>query len=68
MSTRVGTEAVSRLLRAASEANPRVTVLTVDAVGAFDHVARGAMLEALLANKELQPLLPYARQFYASPR
>eukprot|EP00439_Symbiodinium_sp_Y106_P000394 s14575_g1.t1 len=39
----------------------------VDAVGAFDHVARGAMLDALLANPALQPLLPYARQFYASP-
>ena len=68
LSTRVGTEAVNRLLRAATEANPRATVLSVDAVGAFDHVARGAMLDALLANPELQPLLPYARQSYASPR
>ena len=67
LSTRVGTEAVNRPLRAATEANPRATVLSVDAVGAFDHVARGAMLDALLANPELQPLLPYARQFYASP-
>ena len=67
LSTRVGTEAVNRLLRAATEANPRATVLSVDAVGALDHVARGAMLDALLANPELQPLLPYARQFYASP-
>ena len=25
------------------------------------------MLDALLANPALQPLLPYARQFYASP-
>ena len=67
LSTRVGTEAVNRPLRAATEANPRATVLSVDAVGAFDHVARGAMLDALLANPALQPLLPYARQFYASP-
>ena len=67
LSTRSGTEAVSRLLRAATEANPRATVLSVDAVGAFDHVSRSAMLTALYARPELQPLLPFARQFYADP-
>ncbi|CAE7242891.1 unnamed protein product [Symbiodinium sp. CCMP2592] len=67
LSTRSGTEAVSRLLRAATEASPRATVLSVDAVGAFDHVSRGAMLTALHARPELQPLLPFARQFYADP-
>ena len=67
LSTRAGTEAVSRLLRAATEARPRATVLSVDAVGAFDHVSRGSILGALLAQPELQPLLPYARQFYATP-
>ena len=67
LSTRTGTEAVSRLLRAATEACPRATILSVDAVGAFDHVSRGAMLEALLARRELHPLLPFAQQFYSSP-
>ena len=67
LSTRTGTEAVSRLLRAATEACPRATILSVDAVGAFDHVSRGAMLGALLARRELHPLLPFARQFYSSP-
>ena len=42
-------------------------MLSVDAVGAFDHVSRGAMLTALYARPELQPLLPFARQFYADP-
>ena len=46
LSTRTGTEAVSRLLRAATEACPRATVLSVDAVGAFDHVSRGSILDA----------------------
>ena len=67
LSTRAGTEAVSRLLRAATEACPRATVLSVDAVGAFDHVSRGAMLGALHARPQLQPLLAFARQFYAAP-
>ena len=67
LSTRAGTEAVCRLLRAATEACPRATVLSVDAVGAFDHVSRAAMLGALHARPQLQPLLPFARQFYAAP-
>ena len=56
-----------RLLRAATEACPRATVLSVDAVGAFDHVSRAAMLGALHARPQLQPLRPFARQFYAAP-
>ena len=42
-------------------------MLSVDAVGAFDHVARQSMLNALLERPDLRPLLPYARQFYAAP-
>ena len=55
------------MLKVATELDPRATVLSVDAAGAYDHVSRGAMLEALHARPELQPLLPYARQFYATP-
>ena len=55
------------LSTAATEACPRATVLSVDAVGAFDHVSRGSILDALHSRRELQPLLPYARQFYAAP-
>ena len=67
LSTRTGTEAVSRLLRAATETCPRATILSVDTVGAFDHVSRGAMLGAPLARRKLHSLLPFARQFYSSP-
>ena len=66
-STRAGTEAVIRLLRAAKEADARATVLSVDAVCAFDHIARQSMLNALLGRLDLQPLLPYVCQFYAVP-
>ena len=41
LSTSAGTEAVVCLLRAATEASPRATILSVDAVGAFDHLSRG---------------------------
>ena len=68
LGTRAGTEAVSRLLRAATEACPRATVLSVDAVGAFDHVSRDAMLGGLLARRELHPFSsPSLGDFYSSP-
>ena len=44
LSTRAGTDCVGHLLRAATDANPRATVLSVDGIGAYDHVLRAAML------------------------
>ena len=41
-------------------------MLSVDAVGAYDHVSRQAMLEGLRSRPALAPLLPFARQFYGS--
>jgi len=49
-------------LRAATETSPRATVLSVDAVGASDHVTGGSMLGALLARPALQ-----LRQSYGTP-
>ena len=60
--TRRGSEAVSRLFQAAAEAHSRATILSVDAVGALDHVSRQATLGALAA-PALQPLPPCARHF-----
>ena len=42
-------------------------MLSIDAVGAYDHVSRQAMLEGLRSRPALVPLLPFARQFYAAP-
>ena len=41
LSTRAGTEAVHRCLQVATELDPQATILSLDAVGAFDHVSRG---------------------------
>ena len=63
LSTRVGTEALARVLRVATKVSPRATVLSVDAAGAFGHVSRAAMLAALHMQPTLRlPLLPYAQQ------
>ena len=55
LSTRAGTEALARVLKVATELDPRATVPSVDAAGAYDHVSNGAM-EALHARPRLQPL------------
>ena len=44
LSTGAGTECVRHLFRAATDANLRAKVLSVDGTGACDHVLRAAML------------------------
>ena len=46
------------------ELDPRKTLLSIDGVGAFDHIKRKAMMEALYTNPELAPVLPFVRLFY----
>ena len=67
LSTRAGTEALARAIRAATEMDPRVTVVSIDGIGAFDHIRRSGMLSGLHANPDLQGVLPYARMFYSAP-
>ena len=64
LSTKAGAEGLARAVRVATELDPRATVLSVDGVGAFDHVGRQSMLGSLLRSRALRPLLPYARLFY----
>ena len=63
---RAVTEALVRLLRVATDMDPRATVLSIGAVGVLDHVSRQAMLAGLMHRPRLQPLLLFARQFCAS--
>ena len=64
LSTRAGSEAVVRALRAATETDPRTTVLSIDGVEAYDHISRASMLEALRTHEPLTGLLPFAAMFY----
>ena len=42
-------------------------MLSIDGVGAYDHVHRSAMLSKLLEVPRLQPLLPFVRAAYTEP-
>ena len=66
LSTRAGTDCVARVVRFRSliELDPRKTLLSIDGIGAFDHIKRKAMMEALHPNPELASLLPFVRLFY----
>ena len=47
LSTRAGCECIAHALQAITEMNPDATILSVDGIGAFDLVSRGAMLQGL---------------------
>ena len=63
--TRAGTDCVGHLLHATTDADPRVTVLSVDGIGAYDHVLRSAMLGRLASMPGARSLLPFVRMSYA---
>ena len=67
LSTRAGTDCVGHFLRAATDDNPRATILSVDGVRASDHVLRLAMLERLLHMPKARAILPFVRLSYGSP-
>ena len=67
LSTRSGAEALVHTLQVLTETSPTATVLSVDGVGAYDHVSRQAMLEALRDVPGACRLLPYVRMWYGSP-
>ena len=58
-------ECISHALQSLSELDPNATILSIDGIGAFDLVSRGAMLQGL-ANVCLSAL-PFVHQFFGSP-
>ena len=65
LQTRAGTDAVGQALRLLTDAFPDLVVVSLDGVGAFDHVQRSSILKKLLATPELHCLVPYVRLWYA---
>jgi hypothetical protein len=67
LSTRAGTECVYHALRVITESRPTATVVSIDGIGAFDHVSRQSMLGNLMALPRANSALPFVRQFYGEP-
>ena len=44
-----------------------LTILSVDGVGAYDHISRQSMLSALASRPDLAGVLPFASTLYGSP-
>ena len=58
---------VGHAVRAMTDLNPRTTVLSIDGVGAYDHVFRSSMLRKLYEVENLRRLLPFVRGVYSQP-
>ena len=67
LSTRAGADSLARAVQIAIDDDPRTTILSIDGVGAYDHISRRCMREGLRDEAALLPLLPYVAQFYGSP-
>ena len=67
LSTRAGTDCVGHAIRALTDADPTATVLSMDGIGAYDHVLRSAMMSKLHDVPCLRGLLPFVRATYAQP-
>ena len=55
-------------VRAITDMDPNATLLSIDGVGAYDHVFLSSMLAKLLEVPGLRPLLPFVRSIYSQPR
>ena len=67
LSTRASTDCVGHLLRASTDRDPTSTVLSVDGIGAYDHVLRSAMLGRLLQIPAARAILPFVRLSCGAP-
>ena len=67
LSTKRGGECVAHAIQSLTELDPRATVLSVDGIGAFDFIARAAMLDGLLNVDGGDSVLPFVLQFYSEP-
>ena len=64
-STRIGAEALVHTLQAKSQADLRLTVLSVDISAAYDTISREAMLCALREVPQASAQMPFVRLWYA---
>ena len=64
LSTRAGTDAVGHALKAVSDNDPGAVILSLDGIGAYDHIKRASMLRGIASAPPLHGLLPFVRMIY----
>ena len=67
LSTRAVTDCVGHLARAATELEDDLVVVSLDGIGAYDHIRRSSMLGKLRQLPAAQAMLPFVLMFYGSP-
>ena len=67
LSTRAGVDCVGHAVRVATDQNTEATVLSIDGVGAYDHVLRSSMMSKLRDTPSLQGLFLFVRAVYSRP-
>ena len=66
LSTRTGCECIAHVVQAMTDVDGTI-VLSIDGIGVFDLVSRGAMLEGLRNVEGGGDALPFVSQFYVHP-
>ena len=66
LQTKAGTEALAHALRYLAENDPEVVILSLDGIGAFDHVKWAAFLRKFASIPELECIVPLVRALYGS--
>ena len=67
LSTKSGGECIAHSLQALTDIDRRATVLSIDGIGAFDLISRGAMLDGLRSVAGGDSVLPFVVQFFGNP-
>ena len=67
LSTRAGTDCVGHMFRAITDADPNATIVSVDGIGAYDHIFRAEMLSKLCHVPEAAGMVPFLRLSYGHP-
>ena len=67
LTTKAGGECIAHAFQALTDLDERATVLSIDGIGAFDLISRGAMLDGLRSVPGGNAALPFVLQFHGSP-
>ena len=63
LADRSGTDSLVHMVRALTELDPQCTLISIDGVGAYDHVSRTRMLTELWRQEGLRDLVPFVRMW-----